>query len=167
MTRTVSSIISAAVAQDITTPVYLIYMAWDTPVRIAVWDQNITWNSQTWTASGAGIKSLSADRGTLTLPNGDGDPWLALVNSEVPLDRVIEIYEHHTSTGSPAGSDAVLVFSGRMDGATIAGVEISINLVEGRTNKGFPASSIGPPTYNFLLPKGTKLYWINDVLTVN
>lgn len=167
MTRTVSSIITAAVAQDVTQPIYLVYMAWDTPQRIAVWDQNISWNSQTWVASGAGIKSLSSERGTLTLPNGDGDAWLALVNSEVPLDRVIEIYEHHTSTDSPSGSDAELLFAGRMDGATISGIEISINLVEGRTNKGFPASSIGPPIYNYLLPVGSKLYWSNDVLTVN
>jgi len=167
MTRTLSSIITAAVGQDITQPIYLIRMAWDTEVRICTWDTNISWNSETWTASGAGIKSLSAERGTLTLPNGDGDPWLALVNSEVPLDRVIQIYEHHTSTASPAGSDAELLFSGRMDGDTISGVDITISLVEGRTNKGFPASSIGAPTYNFLLPVGSKLYWGFDVLTVN
>ena len=167
MTRTVSGIISAAVGQDVTTPVYLIYMAWDTPRRIATWDADITYGGETWTASGASIKNLSADSGTLELPNGDGDPWTALVNSEIPLDRVVEVYEHHTSTASPQGTDAVLIFAGRMDRASIQGLTIKIDLVEGRTNKGFPPESIGPPVHNFLLPIGSKLYWNTDVLTVN
>ena len=167
MTRSVSAITSAAVAQDATQPIYLIRMTWDTEQRICTWDTNISWNSETWTASGAEIRDLSGESGTLILPNGEADPWLALVNSEIPLDRAIEVYEHHTSTASPAGSDAELVFAGYMDGADISGLKIQIGLVEGRTNKGFPPTSIGPPTYNYLLPVGARLIWGADVITVN
>lgn len=172
MTKTVSAIISAAVSQKTTTPVYLIDMGWDIASpdvtrRIATWDTDITWNSQTWTASGAAVKNLSVERGRLILPNGDGDPWLALVNSQVARDRNIDIYEHHTSTASPSGSDAVLLFSGRMDGAVIDGINISINLLEGRANKAFPPSVLQIGTYNYLLPVGTKLYFKDEILTVN
>ena len=167
MTRTLTSVITAAVGQDSTTPVYLIRMGWATEQRVCTWDTDITWNAETWTASGASVDSLSEEGGTLTLPNGDGDPWLALLTSDVALDRVVQIYEHHTSTASPAGSDAVLVFSGRMDSVSVSGIGIRINLVEGRTNKGFPPTSIGKPTYTWLLPVGEKLYWGNDVITVN
>ena len=167
MTRTLTSVVTAAVGQDVTTPVYLILMNWNTPKRIATWDTNISWNAQTWTASGASVDNLSEEGGTLTLPNGDGDVWLALLTSDVALDRTVQIWEHHTSTASPAGSDAELVFSGRMDSVSISGISIRINLVEGRTNKGFPATSIGKPNYTWLLPVGEKLYWGNDVITVN
>jgi len=172
MTRTVSGIVTAAVGQDVTTPVYLIYMAWDLASPdinryICTWDTDITWNSITWAASGASVKNLSADNGVLELPNGDGDPWTALVNTQIPRDRVIEVYEHHTSTASPQGSDAVLIFSGRMDSASIQGLAVKIDMVEGRTNKGFPPESIGPAVHNHLLAVGSKLYWNNDVLTVN
>jgi len=167
MTRTVSGIVAAAVAQDVTTPVHLIRMGWDTEQRICTWDANITWNSETWTASGAEVKNISAEGGVITLPNGDGDPWLALVNSEIPLDRTVSVYEHHTSTDSPSGSDATLIFTGRMDRASIQGMVIRIDLIEGRSKKGFPPGAISPSVYNHLLPVGTKLYWNSDVLTVN
>lgn len=172
MSKTVSGIIDAAVSQKTTTPVYLIDMGWDIASpdvtrRIATWDTDITWNSQTWTASGATVKGLSVERGRLILPNGDGDPWLALVNGQLARDRDIDIYEHHTSTASPQGSDAVLLFSGRMDGVVIDGLKISINLLNGRANKAFPQGGLNPPTYNYLLPVGTKLYFNNEIVTVN
>ncbi|MDB4312011.1 hypothetical protein N9937_01145 [bacterium] len=172
MTKTVSAIISAAVEQDTTTPVYLIDMGWDVSSPdvnrlICTWGADITWNSLTWAASGAAVKGLSVERGQLTLPNGDGDPWLALVNSQLARDRNIDIYEHHTSTDSPSGSDAVLLFSGRMDGVIVEGINISINLLNGRANKAFPVGGLGPPSYNYLLPVGTKLYFQNEIVTVN
>ena len=166
MTRTVSNIITAASNQDNTTPVYLIYMAWDvaSPDQryICTWDTAITWNSIVWAPSGASVDNLSVEGGSLVLPNGDADPWLALVHADIPRDRVAEVYEHHTSTASPAGSDAELLFTGRMDGVTISDRGIKIDLIEGRTNKGFPPTSIGVPVYNYLLPPGTKLAWGTD-----
>ena len=167
MTRTVSAVYAAAVAQDTTTPVYLIRMAWATEQRICTWDSNIIFNAETWTASGASVDGLSADGGTLKLPNGDADPWMALVDTESPLDRAISVYEHHTSTASPAGSDAELLFSGRMDGARITKDGIQIEMIKGRNNSGFPPTSIGPPIYNYLLTAGTRLFWGPDVITVN
>ena len=168
MTRTVSATITTATAAAVTTPVYLIRMGWTTERRICTWDQNITWNSETWTASGASIEGLKAEGGRLVLPNGDGDPWLALVHSELALDRTVQVYEHHTYRDvSPNTTDAVLLFSGRMDSVRIKDIQIEIDLIEGRKNKGFPPGSLGPPTYNWLLPPGTRLIWGPDTITVN
>jgi len=168
MTRTVSAVVAAAVAQHATKPVYLIWMDWDAasptpPYRVATWDTNISWNSQTWVASGAQVDGLDISGGTLRLPM-DG-PWLSLVMGQVPRERDIEIYEYHTSTASPSGSDAELVFAGMMDEASITNQGIRINLIEGRRNKVFPPTDIGPSTYNYLLPKGTRLFWGGDVVT--
>ena len=166
MTRTVSATISIAVAQETTRPIYLIRMGWATPVLVATWDQTITWNAETWVASGLTVSNLSGSGGTLDMPNGDTDPWLALVMGEIPRNRTIQIYEHHTNyTVSPAVSDAVEIFAGYMDETTI-GNSIRMNLIESATKKGFPPTSIDRPTYTYLLPSGLRIQWGNDVVTV-
>lgn len=172
MTRTVSSTISAAVAEETTQPVYLIYMAWDVASPdasryIATWDVSISWNSITWAASGADVRRLSAAGGTITLPNGDADPWLALVGSQNPKGRAIEVYEYHTDfTASPNASDATLIFAGQMEDSSITADKITINFVEGLLNKSFPHTSIDPAVYTHLLAAGTRIYWGPDVVLV-
>ena len=167
MTRTVSATISTAVAQETTRPIYLIRMAWASEVRSATWAANISWNAETWTASGIKITALDTNGGTMEMPCGDADPWLSLVLGELPRNRAISIYEHHTNyTVSPNVSDAVLVFTGVMDEFTASNV-IRVRLIESATNKSFPFVSIDRPTFTYLLPAGTKLAWGIDTITVN
>jgi hypothetical protein len=171
MTRSVPAVVSTAVAQDTTQPILLIRMGWDVQSpdverRICTWDTNISWNAETWTASGATIQGLSIGGGTLELPNGSDDPWLNLVMTQVPRNRTIQVYEYHTSTGSPSGSDAVELFEGLMDECEITDRGIRIQLIEGRLNKSFPHTSIGAPTYNYLLTRGDRIYWGIDVVMV-
>ena len=171
MTRTLPAVVAAAVAQDATTPVYLIRMGWDlaspdTTRRIATWASDISWNSEVWTASGAEIRSLSTSGGSLRLPNGDGDPWLTLVSTDVARGRTIDIYEYHTSTASPAGSSAVILFSGLMDAVDVTPAEITISLIESLHNKRFPPTSITTSVYMELLGAGQRLYWGPDVVLV-
>ena len=167
MTRAASVTTTGAVAQDVTRPIYLIYMAWDTPVRYATWASNIPWDSQTWLAGpGLELSKLSANGGTLKMPMGETEPWLALVRSEIARDRAISVYEYHTDfSASPVASDAELIFSGVMDGVQITHSGIQVSLIESRTNKAFPPGSIDPPTYNYLLPIGSRIFWRNDVIT--
>jgi hypothetical protein len=165
--RTVSATISTAVEQDVTKPIFLIRMAWDTEVRSATWASNITWNAETWSASGIEVTGLDANGGTMDLPMGDGLPWLALVRDELPRGRAIEVYEHHTNfTVSPIVSDAVLIFAGFMDAASI-GDSIRISLIASETKKGFPPGRIDRPTYNHLLPAGSRIQWGADIVLVN
>lgn len=172
MTRTVSSTISTAVAEDVTQPVYLIEMGWDVASPdvnryIATWDQAITWNSITWAASGADIRSLDASGGSLRLPNGDADPWLSLVNTQVPRGRAITIYEYHTNRAtSPHTSDATLLFSGLMDDAEVTTKGITIGMIEGLQNKAFPIGAIDSSVFTNLLASGQRLYWGPDLVLV-
>jgi len=173
MTRTLSSTSQSAIALDHTRPIYLVYMAWDTasPLptyrRVATWGANISWSSQTWIASGVEVQGISASGGRIELPMGDDDPWLNLVQTQIPRGREIIVYEYHTNFGgSPIASDAVQVFSGVMDDADIRYNRITIGLIESATNKSFPPTSIGPPTYNFILAPGTRIFWGNDIVTV-
>jgi len=167
MTRTVSATISTAAVQETTKPIYLVRMGWATELRRATWDADISWNAETWTASGVKITNLTASSGQMELPNGDGDPWLALVQAEIPRDLAINIYEHHTNyTVSPAVSDAVLIFSGFMDAVSI-GDDIRVSLVEGTTKKVFPLGEIDRPIYTYLLSSGTVIRYGDDMVTVN
>ena len=167
MTRSLSATSIAATNLDHTRPIYLIRMAWATPRLVATWGANISWNAETWTASGAEIQGVNANGGRLELPMGDADPWLGLVQSEIARGRAIIVYEYHTNFGvSPYASDAEAVFSGVMDDAEISYNKIRIGLIESATNKSFPPTSIGPTTYNWLLPKGTRLFWGPDIVTV-
>lgn len=172
MTRTVSATISAAIAEDVTQPIYLIRMGWDLASpdvnrRIATWDTAISWNSETWEGSGADISRLGPGGGTLRLPNGDADPWLNLVTTQYPKGRTIDIYEYHTDfTASPIASDATLLLSGVMEDCEISQRGITINFIESLLNKAFPVSSINPTVYTHLLTAGTRIYWGPDIVLV-
>lgn len=168
MTRSVSSASSTAAQQNHTTPPVLIYMAWDTPRRITTFGTDITWDSQTWTATGARADSIGSNGGRLYLPNGEDDPWAALVNSERPINRAIQVYQYNIDqTSSPEVADAELIFSGVMGRGTVTVLQgIQIDLVEGRQAKKFPPTSIEPPTYNWLLDVGDRIWHGDDVITV-
>jgi hypothetical protein len=170
MTRTVSATISAAVAENTTQPIYLIRMGWtaaspDINRRIATWGADLSWNSETWEASGADVKRLNAGGGTLTLPNGDNDPWLALVTAQIPKGRTIDVYEYHTDfTASPITSDATILLSGVMEDCEITQEVITISFIEGLLNKSFPISSIDPTVYTNLISAGNRIYWGPDIV---
>lgn len=167
MTRTVSTTTQNATAEDVTQPIYLIRMAWDTERRAATWAVDVPWDSEIWSASGAECDGVDANGGVLILPIGEDDPWLNLVQTEVPRGREITVYEHQTDrTVSPETSDAVEIFSGVMDETVMTHRGIRISLIEGQTNKVFPPSAINPPIYNWLPSVGTRLIWGHDSVTV-
>jgi hypothetical protein len=133
----------------------------------ATWGADISWNSITWAASGIEITGLDMNGCTMTMPRGTDDPWQALVIGQTPRGRAISIYEYQTNmTVSPHVSDAVLLFTGLMDGASI-GRDIRVDVITGLTRKKWPKSTISPPTYNHLLPNGTRIQWNSDVVIAN
>jgi hypothetical protein len=167
MTRTTSATTNAATNAFATRPIHLVRMGWATEVRSCAYDINLTWNSEVWSASGLEIQGLDRNGGTLVFPNGNSDPWLALVTGEIPRGRTITIYEHQTDfTVSPNQSDATVLFAGEMDECTI-GDRIKIKLVESSTNKTFPPTSINTDTYTHLPDIGTRIQWGIDTVTVN
>ena len=167
MTRSTSSTVSTAVALNPTKPIYLIRMGFSVEQRIATWNASISWNSETWAASGAAVSSLNGSTGMIELPLDDSEAWLALVLNEAPAGKTITIYEHHTDTSaSPVASDAVSIFVGIMDEMQIDN-RIKIQLLESSNAKGFPFTSIDRPTYNYLPQSGTRITWGTDYVVVD
>lgn len=171
MTRTVAASTTVAVGQETTQPIYLIRMGWDVQSpdverRVATWDTDISWNSETWTASGAKIQSINPSGGNLVLPNGDGDPWLDLIVNQGQRGKTLQVYEYQTSWGSPAGSNAEELFLGTMDASQITKNGIRITFVSALLNKSFPHTTITNEEYPYLLTTGARIYWGPDVIRV-
>lgn len=168
MTRDLSVTLENATEQDVTRPIHLIRMGWETERRICTFDIDIPWNSENWEASGAECQNITPQGGTLLLPIGTGLPWVGLCKNEKARGRSIVVYEHHTDfEASPQESDATPVFTGTMDEAVATIKGIRINLREGRKHKKFPPGNIEPPTYNYLLADGQRLFWGPDIITVS
>lgn len=165
MSRTLSATLTSATAKDATQPIYLIEMGFTSTQRCATYDADITWNGQTWSASGVQLSNLSSSGGKMTMPNGTGDPWLALVMGEGVRDKSISVYEHHTDTTASPQSDAQLIFSGLMDEVTLTDT-ISVSIIEASRAKKFPALSVDQPTFTFFMPSGSEITWGNDTFTV-
>ena len=166
MTRTLTTTQSAAIKKNATTPVYLLEMGFSSTVRAATWDTAITWDTRTWIASGIEVANLGDKSARVKFPNGEADPWLALVLNEGVRGRSISIYEPHTDTTSSPQTGAVLLFTGIMDELTIT-KDISLTIIESSQAKTFPPTSIDRPTYNYLLTTGTVLVWGPDKIVVN
>lgn len=160
MSRTVSSGIQTAVEGKSTAPIYLLRLSFNSENRLATWDTDISWNGETWTASGAEVSDLSETGASLTLPT---DVWLSVVLNDGTRGRNIQIYEYH-ATASPL--DAVLVFTGKMDTVRIA-ERIEIEVIAASTAKSFPPTSIDRPTFTHLPVSGTTIIWGFDRIRVN
>jgi len=163
MSRTLSTTISSAIAKVNTKPVYLVQMGFDSLAQAATWDASILWNGVTWAASGIEIKGLNAGGARMILPNVD--LWLGLVLNDGTRDRAISIYEWHEDTTASPQTDAVLVFVGIMDEATITD-KITITLIESSRSKSFPALTIDQPVFTHLMTSGDTITWGADVITV-
>ena len=167
MSRAVSATISSAIAGDTTRPIYLLEIGYSSTVRICTFDADIIWSGYSWESSGVEVRSMSSARATLEFPNGDSDPWLALALVEGTRDVTLNVYEHHyDATSSPQG-DAVLVFSGVMDEATITDDKVVVRCIESSQRKTFPPNSVDDETFTYLMTSGDRVIWGNDVLTVN
>jgi hypothetical protein len=166
MSRSISATITAATAKTATKPIYLLRLGFDAEVKAATWDQDITWNGETWIDSGIEVSSLKADKADIKFPNGTVDPWLSLVLNEGVLGRAVQIYEYHENTTSSPNKDAVLLFVGIMDDASISDNVISVNVIESSASKVFPNVVIDRPTFNYIPPAGTEIAWGPDKIIV-
>ena len=167
--RTVSATITSAVSKSATQPVYLVDFTTGTspnePAQwlCATWDTAISWNGSTWVASGANISNLTAGGCTFTLPASNA--WLGAVLRGV-RGKPIRVYEHHTDSTVSPQADAVLLFSGIMDGLVLAD-DIKISAIANSQSKGFPVTSIDRPTFTHLLKSGDRITWGADTVIVN
>ncbi len=163
--RTLPTTVSTAIDKAATRPAYLIRIGFATEKRAATWDSNISWNAETWTASGIEVKNLSRIAAILEFPLGVNDPWLALFHAENARGIAINIYQHYTDLTSSPQADAVLMFTGIMDEAVMTD-KIRVSVQEKSRVIAFPPDSVGPPKFTHLLKSGTTITWSGDTIKV-
>jgi hypothetical protein len=170
MSRTLPGQGSATVAKVATRPAYLLRLALENgspavDMLAATWDSTITWNSETWIASGIEVKNLTRSACTIEFPLGENEPWLAPINVGGTRGRSIQIYQHYTDTTASPQAWAVLMFTGVMDMATITD-KITVTAQEKSRATSFPPESVDQPKFTHFLTSGSVIVWGGGTITV-
>ncbi|MDD5385345.1 MAG: hypothetical protein PHG89_10760 [Gallionella sp.] len=163
MSRTLTTATSAATAQTVTTPAFLVEIDFSTVIRLSTRNDQ-TWNSLTWTGGRIGkISGLQWDgkgqqTGTIEIINSDL-AYSALVLNEGVADRPVKIWKFYGD--NPALLDPVAVFDGVADEADIGPDAVRITLVSSKTSALYaPRRFIGPAIgFNHLRPAGSRDTW--------
>jgi hypothetical protein len=161
---------SATVAKAATRPAYLLRLAFEnespqTDMLACTWDADISWNAETWSASGVEVKNLARAAATLEFPIGENDPWLTPIMAGGTRGRAIQIYQHYTDLTASPQAWAVLMFTGVMDSAVITD-KIRVSAMEKARATSFPPESIDQPKFNHFLTSGSIIVWGGGTLTV-
>jgi len=164
MPKTLSSTLTAAIAANVTTPIYLARIGFSAETYDSTWGAAIAYDSKSYIASGMSIPQLSDRRAVMELPATN--TWLGLILNEDTRDKDIWLYRHYKDVAASPTSDTVLVFRGIMDEATIDD-RIRIEIIEASSAKQFPPTLIDKPTFNFLPVAGTRIEWGNDTVIVS
>ncbi len=168
--RALSSSTQAETEKTVTTPAFLVEIAFSTILRLSTrGDQS--WNGYAWTGGRVGkISGLQWDgqgrqSGGIELINSDL-AYSALVLNEGVADRGVKIWKFYGD--NPALDDPVAVFDGVADDATIGPDAVRIGLVGERASTLYaPRRFIGPATgFNHLSPAGTRLSWGGENYTL-
>lgn len=114
---TLSSTTATEVAKSSTQPFYIVELLFSTPLRLSS-GPTCSWNSQTWTANGVGVRDIlqldgGGQKAVIRLPNTDNSAS-ALVMSDGIVDVGCNIWQLY-GAGPYAVGDAVQIFSGVID----------------------------------------------------
>lgn len=161
--RTLTTSTNTATQADVTTPAYLVEIAFSVVSRLSSRGEQ-AWNGQTWLGGRLGkVSGLKWDEkgqqsGALELINTDL-LYSALVLGEGVAGRKVRIWKFYGD--NPAVSDPVEVFNGEADEADIGADAVRITL-SGENILAFyaPRRFIGASTgFNHLTPSGRKITW--------
>lgn len=161
--RTLTTPTSNATQAAVTTPAYLVEIAFATIIRLSSRDDQ-AWNGHTWLGGRMGkVSGLKWDEkgqqsGAIEIINTDL-LYSALVLGEGIAGRKVRIWKFYGD--NPAVSDPVEVFNGVADEADIGADAVRITL-SGENFLTFyaPRRFIGASTgFNHLTPAGRKITW--------
>ncbi|PUB82372.1 MAG: hypothetical protein DBP02_15070 [gamma proteobacterium symbiont of Ctena orbiculata] len=167
--RNLSATVSTAVAQDSTTPVYLVELGYAPAIRLSTVG-DVSWNGQNWIDSGVEVRSIRQTKGggqtaSLRLLNHD-NAYGALVLGNGIRDIPVDIYQLYGSDPY-AVDDAEHLFSGVISGVPSIDDYVTMTLVSdgvltARTPRVQLSSFLGE---DMPIP-GTRILWNGDSLVL-
>lgn len=157
MSRTLDAGTLTAVGEDITTPYYLVFMDFATPVRYST-RHTTTYDTNSYLA--AGINITWSQRGpTLSIFN-ENTTFGQTVLGDGTAGRQVIIWQTYFT--DPGNTTPIEMFNGVMGEATI-GERVVIRCLERPPNK-TPRHYAVPPTFNHMPKSGTKIETKNEVI---
>lgn len=162
MARALTGTLPAQVASTITTPAWLVEIAFSMPLRLSSrGDQS--WDGQAWTGGRLGKVALSESSGGLEIINTDLAAG-ALAMNEGVADRPVKVWAFYGDNPT----DVIAVFDGVGDGVEVGPDRIRITLqAENRRALFSPRRFIGPSAgFNRLIPAGTRISWGGQTITL-
>ena len=139
---------TTAVEDDITRPYYLVYLGFDTPVRLST-TVAIAWDGHTWTEAPVEV-SLSSQPSIKVF--NESTLIGQVVLTEGTTGRAVKIYQGYGNDS--AHPNPVLVFDGELGSASI-GSRVSIQCKQHPPLK-TPRHYAIPPYFNHVPPAGTR-----------
>lgn len=156
MSRGIDATLTTAVSDPITRPYFLVYMGFQSPVRLST-GLSLAWDGYTWL--GAGLEISLSDSPTLRVFNET-----ALFGQVVLVDgtagRVVKIWQGYANDA--AHPNPILIFDGEMGAASIA--ETVIINCKRHGPKRTPRHFAVPPYVNHVPPDGTRFETPKEVI---
>lgn len=169
MARALSNVVSNAITQIGTEPIYLVSLGYMPIIRLCT-NGTRAWNGYTWSDSGVEITRLIRTEGggqaaEIRLPNHDNG-YGAVVLGVGIRDIPVKIYQLYGAEPH-AVDDGVLLFSGYIDAVPSIDDFVTLSLVSGgafvrRTPNTALSAFMGT---NMPVP-GTRIAWAGDVLVL-
>ena len=166
MARTLTSAQDTQVDAAVVQPWLLVKLDFSTPLYLTNADENISWNSQTWSVSGITVSGLhpskigGGQRVQITLPD-TANAYFDIIRSEGVDDKQALIYAVHGAPGTAfAVDDAEQLFDGVMDAVPNMGERVTITLASTGTRQMYtPRHYVQPPLFNHLPVPGERIFW--------
>lgn len=157
MPRTLSGTITTAIALPVTSPGYLVYLGFDSPIRHSTRD-TLTYGGYSWTGMlGTSVPSVSEQAATVELQNSDLAASALVLNTTL-ADKACQVYKLYNG-------DAVLLFDGFLDGCEI-GDRVRLTAKALTSARRVPNKYIDYPTFGWLTPPGTTVKWGAQTVTL-
>ena len=157
MPRTLSGTITTAIALPVTSPGYLVYLGFDSPIRHSTRD-TLTYGGYSWTGMlGTSVPSVSEQAATMELQNSDLAASALVLNTTL-ADKACQVYKLYNG-------DAVLLFDGFLDAAEI-GERVKLTAKALTSARRVPRQYITYPTFKWLTPPGTAVKWGSQAVTL-
>ena len=166
-----SSISSTVLEGPVTRPGYLVYLGFDSPLRLCSWD-DVSYDGHTWSRADVEIKSFKTDdkgQQNISLVLGNNNYEIsAIVLSEGVNGKVIKVWAvYFDSSGS--ATDPYGLFSGKGDGCDLSKMtSVTINAATvGAATWFSPRKRICESSgFHYLPSPGTVIKWGDTTLVL-
>ena len=156
MARTLDANTTTAVGADITRPLFLVSMAFDSIVYYSSRDQR-TWDSKTWLAASMKVTNPTSENPTITIFN-ESTTFGQTVLADGTAGRAISIWQAYGMTSGY--TDPMLIFTGEM-GESQIGKNVVIKCKRNSTVL-TPRLYVTEPTFNHLPKAGARIVTANN-----